>query len=130
MRNNNRMSSMVTHEDSNDDNRLAAAYGYTMDRAEEQPEQVIENHESNLTTIATISRSNPVKLSHIKPEPTQLLTVFSDVANTNGVHIEFDSGATVNYIHESVIKKYNLTSKIRTLVNLLYSTNEQWQAFS
>ena len=50
------------------------------DRAEEQPEQVIENHETNLTTLANICRSNPVKLSHIKPEPTQLLEVFSDVA--------------------------------------------------
>ena len=34
------------------------------------------------------------------------------LANTNAVHIEIDSGATLIYIHESVIKKDNLTGKI------------------
>ena len=113
MRQNNRMSSMVAQEVSNDDNHLAAAYGYTADSMAEQPEQVIENQENKSTSVTNLCRFNSVKLSHIKPEPTQLLTVYSDLANTNAVHIEIDSGATVNYIHESFIKKYNLSSKVR-----------------
>ena len=104
MRQNNRMSSMVAQEVSNDDNHLSAAYGYTPDSMAEQPEQVIENQENKSTSVTNLCRFNSVKLSHIKPEPTQLLTVYSDLANTNAVHIEIDSGATVNYIHESFIK--------------------------
>ena len=110
LRHSSRMSSMMVQDESSEDKILAAAFGYNMDLAEQnedQPEQVLPISVTNLSPIADeICRPNDAKLSYIKPEPTQLLTVFYDVANKDAIHIELDSGATVNYVRESVVLKY------------------------
>ena len=37
------------------------------------------------------------KLGYIEPEPTQILTVFQSPQNKDPVHIDLDSGASLNY---------------------------------
>ena len=57
-----------------------------------------------------LSRETEQKLGYIKPEPTQILTVYNDQSNNKAVHIELDSGATLNYIRES--EAFRLSCKI------------------
>ena len=40
------------------------------------------------------------KNNFIRPVPSQDLTVFENIDNTNPVHIDLDSGATLNYCTE------------------------------
>ena len=59
MKQNGRMSNIEVQEDTNDDSRLAAAYGYDLNAVEEQLEQVIRSHETNQTTIVDIATLGP-----------------------------------------------------------------------
>ena len=99
---NSRLSSMACQEET-DDRQLAAAFGYDMDLIEHENvvEQVNNSDESLENLASNISKFRTAKLGYIKPEPTQLLTVYNDEQNKITVHIELDSGATLNYIRES-----------------------------
>ena len=41
-----------------------------------------------------------MKLDFIQPVPSQILTVFLNEDNTDPIHIDLDSGATLNYCSE------------------------------
>ena len=52
-----------------------------------------------------ICRSSEPKLGYIKQEPTQILTAFEDISNQAPVHVELDSGASLNYTEEAEVIK-------------------------
>ena len=106
-----RMSNIAVSEEDEEDRLLAAAFGYDTTLVEEQlGENQVNDGKLNLQSANDHSRTNGEKLSYIKPEPTQILTVFNDASNNNAVHIELDSGATLNYIRES--EAFRLSCKI------------------
>ena len=105
-----KMGSMVPDEDDGDsDKALAGRFGYD-DVCEVQgvdEDQVTKKVETPKCHNENLSRSEEVKLNYIKPIPTQLLTVFTDEACKNPVHIDLDSGASLNYIREDEAIKNN-----------------------
>ena len=58
-------------------------------------------------TYSDFSRCNVPILVYIKPVPTQILTVFVEVANKSPVHIDIDSGATLNYVRLKEAQQHN-----------------------
>ena len=105
-----RLSSTTTPVDDNEDRELMVAFGYDMDIAEQDEEQVKNDDEYQEFFTNKVSRNSEPKLCNIKSEPTQILTVYNDKANKKAVHIDLDSGATLNYIRES--EAFRLSCKI------------------
>ena len=60
------------------------------------------NHDLNSKSL---SRMNNAEMKYIQPVPSQILTVFRENDNKNPVHIDLDSGATLNYCLESAVLK-------------------------
>ena len=92
------------------DNELAKEFGY--DDIDEEigavDKQVHTNGQVVQNELIEVSRLNEIKLGYIRPVPTQMLTVFLDEANANPVHIDIDSGATINFIRHKEAIEYKL----------------------
>ena len=96
-----KLSNIQGEEDScKDEEEIAEMFGYQ----EEQPQEVKETY--NDCSSYQFSRMETAKCSYIKPVPSQILTMYQDSANKIPIHIDLDSGATVNYIKESEVIKY------------------------
>ena len=53
-----------------------------------------------------LSRTEDTKLAYIRPVSSQVLTVFQENSiNSSPVHIDLDTGATVNYVTEEEVRK-------------------------
>ena len=83
--------------ENDDEENYAREFGY-------ENENETSNHQVKMSQQGQIkkqelSRSNE-KLGYIAPVPTQLLTVFIEEENKMPIHIDIDSGATLNYARE------------------------------
>ena len=95
-----------SEEDEEDINNLTKEFGYD-DRDEIPISQVILDKDE-LNKISRISRCEE-KLGYIAPVPTQILTVFREEQNKLPVHIDLDSGATLNYAREKEVRALGFT---------------------
>ena len=94
-------------ENDMEEDKYAEEFGY---RSEDEASiQQVKNSIPNPLVTQNISRCNG-SLGYIAPVPTQLLTVFLDEENKTPVHIDIDSGATLNYAREKEV--LNLGFKI------------------
>ena len=85
-------------EDEDDD--IATQFCYDgpiiqYDDEEEIQVRVVESTDSEMKNLNSY-RSNEPKLGYIKHEPTKILTVFQDAINKSPLHIDVDSGASLN----------------------------------
>ena len=109
-----KLSNLAASEES-EDQMLARTFGYDLElEAAENYEELLQVKTDSYKPIAEpdsdISRLNKeAKLGYIKPEPTQILTVFKHQGNKTPVFIDLDSGASLNYILESEVHKHNFT---------------------
>ena len=88
-----------------DDNELAEMFGYGhIDVApDHDPDQVMDSHQE-IYSNNNLPRNEEANLNFIKPVPSQILTMYLDQRNKFPIHIDLDSGATVNFITESHAK--------------------------
>ena len=96
------LGSIVVQNDDDGVTELAASFGYDEHLVDQSTDQVNIHEEEidNEILDKNLSRINLAKLCYIKPEPSQILTVFREESNTLPVHIDLDSGATLNYIRQ------------------------------
>ena len=80
-------------KEESDDDDPAILHGYEFN--ESQVTSTI-NHEQFEKEI----NFSDAKLGYMEPEPTQILTVFQLPQNEDPVHIDLDSGASLNYTEE------------------------------
>ena len=84
-----------------DEEEIAEMFGY--DESHEVDEVTTNNAKPSSLII---TRTDPAKCSYIKPVPSQILTMFLESTNKTPIHIDLDSGATLNYVRESEVLKY------------------------
>ena len=84
-----------------DEEEIAEMFGY--DESQEVDEVTTNNAKPSSLII---TRTDPAKCSYIKPVPSQILTMFLESTNKTPIHIDLDSGATLNYVRESEVLKY------------------------
>ena len=90
--------------------KMSSITGQDKSEDESDKEEEIEvNHDplKELIDSLTYFRSKEPKLSFIKPVPTQLLTVYQDFGCHEPIHMDMDSGATLNYVRLSEAIKYS-----------------------
>ena len=103
---------MTEYEELNDENELAEMFGYDVNVADESSgEEVVDK---KLTKFSNNScRLINAKHDFVQPVPSQILTVFETLEDTMPIHIDLDSGATLNYCTE---KKFLIVVLIYTLI--------------
>ena len=93
------------------DEMIAANFGYACDigsnveSINDSDEEVIGDSISK-SCNAKVCRTNEPTCNIIKPVASQILTVFLNKNNKTPIHIELDSGASINFCEEQVVKKY------------------------
>ena len=97
----NKLTNISTLEEKNDlesDNEesYAKEFGYETDTISD--DQVNPSEQYQVKTQEHFRYNG--KLGYIAPVPTQLLTVFIEEDNKTPIHIDIDSGATLNYARE------------------------------
>ena len=115
-----KLNSLKEHDDdySYTDEQLASQFGYTCEIANESDEEV--NKDNNLNDSIMIShRNKESKCSFIKPVASQILTVFADKYNKIPLHIEMDSGASINFCEEAAVLNYGFKIKYSKQVSKL-----------
>ena len=86
-------------EHEHDEEELAELFGYSGNYEQNgSNSEVVVLNETDHT--CNFYRQNEAKNNFIRPVPSQVLTVFENIDNTNPVHIDLDSGATLNYCTE------------------------------
>ena len=73
-----------------DEDEVAEMYGYPSVTE-------VTSSDCNNDTNNNLSRNEDLKCNYIKPVPSQILSVYQDIALNNPIHIDLDSGATVNF---------------------------------
>ena len=106
---NNRLANIaVEDEEVDEDDELAEMFGYSgiNDNTESSTGGEVNLTKNNNISSSSLSREPDGELKYIKPVPSQILSLFSDEENKVPIHIDLDSGATLNYCLESEVKKY------------------------
>ena len=91
--------------DAEDEQAEMFGYSGNYDQNYSTDEVVAINKADNLNDT---SRSD-AQLHFIQPVPSQILTVFRNIDNTEPIHIDLDSGATLNYCSEQEVLKRGFT---------------------
>ena len=92
-------------QDNNKDNDTAVDFGY----------QDVVQKEVNFATkcdnYKVLHRNNMPLCSCIKPISSQILTVFKEKNNKTPIHLELDSGASINFCEENIVLQlsFNIT---------------------
>ena len=127
-------------EEDDADKDVAAEFGYDGSSVQYDDEQEIqvrvnETVDSELKNLKSCRSTDP-KLGFIKPEPSQILTVFLNTLNQSPIHIDMDSGASLNYTEEeeAIQKGYKIypngqLSKLGDGVTKLKSYGEIHETF-
>ena len=102
-----KLSNIKEEEDFEDEDEIAEMFGYS---SNSNSPETVQNEEVNVnnsinSSSTTLSRSIEEKYSYIKPVQSQILTLYQDSANKVPIHVDLDSGATVNYCMESEVLK-------------------------
>ena len=85
-----------------EEEEIAEIIGY--DDKHDTESYEVTSHNDNSSSSA-FTRTESAKCAYIKPVPSQILTMFLDSANKTPIHIDLDSGATLNYVCESEVLK-------------------------
>ena len=91
-----------------DEDEVAEMYGYpaVSNDFEKLSVEVKDCGHTNTNDSRTdLSRTNPPTCGYIKPVPSQILTVYQNIANEDPVHIDLDSGASVNFCTEKEARR-------------------------
>ena len=91
-----------TDEPYQDEEEIAEMFGYG-DKLDNDSYEVTSHNDNSASS--QFPRTDSAKCSYIKPVPSQILTMFLDSANKVPIHIDLDSGATLNYVRESEVLK-------------------------
>ena len=87
-----------------DEEDLAEMLGYTNFSGPDNEE--VTTASPDFLFQNTFFRTEDMKLSYIRPVSSQVLTVFQEIpAQSSPIHIDLDSGATVNYVTEAEVLK-------------------------
>ena len=97
-----KLSTMTEDEHFNNDDELAEMFGYSGNvAAESSSEEVV--HENKSSFPFNSCRLVNAKHDFIQPVPSQILTVFENLEDTVPIHVDLDSGATLNYCTENEV---------------------------
>ena len=88
-----------------DEDELAEMHGYSGHTVELGAGVEVKSNSNHDLNSKSLSRMNNAEMKYIQPVPSQILTVFRENDNKNPVHIDLDSGATLNYCLESAVLK-------------------------
>ena len=80
-------------EEESDDDDPAILHGYELNESQVTGNINDEQFDKEINF-------SDAKLGYMEPEPTQILTVFQSPQNEDPVHIDLDSGASLNYTEE------------------------------
>ena len=86
------------------DEDIGAQFGYNSNLVQNESDEVTDNETIKSSINDVLHRINQPTCSYINPVPSQLLTVFTDIKNKIPIHIELDSGASLNYCEEKAVK--------------------------
>ena len=84
-----------------DEDEAAEMYGYPSVSNDNEVNSSANENVSN----HSLSRTDIPACGYIKPIPSQILTVFENSKHENPIHIDLDSGATVNYCTEEEARR-------------------------
>ena len=91
-----------------DEEELAEMHGYYGHADRSVPEVEVKLSSDNdicSTSFSRLTDDPDPQMNYIKPVPSQVLTVFSEINNKKPVHIDLDSGATLNFCRENEVLK-------------------------
>ena len=83
-----------------EEDEIAEHYGYDNASKNSTPLSEVINSANENVSHNEIYRTETPSCGYIQPVPSQILTVFQETNNLNPVHIDLDSGATINYCTE------------------------------
>ena len=89
------------YSNSSDEEDIGANFGYSSNNGNDDQEEV--NIRSQSISNMHYNRNEETTCNYIKPIPSQILTVFKDLNNKFPLHIELDSGASINYCEENAV---------------------------
>ena len=89
----------------NDEQELAEMFGYCNSSLQEASDDEVEKLNNKINDSYSACRLPNAKINFIRPVASQIMTVFENMNDTVPVHIDLDSGATLNYCEESEVKK-------------------------
>ena len=89
-----------------DEEEVAQMFGYSDSNVENNQVDEVTSVINDSNSIVQSSRETEAKCSYIKPVPSQILTMYQDSPCTVPIHIDLDSGATVNYCLKSEAVKF------------------------
>ena len=94
---------MLGYDDKFDeDKEYAKQFGYDEDFDDGDTR---ESTSRKIPDIIPETKTRIANCAYIRPVPSQILTMFLDSSNKNPIHIDLDSGATLNYVHEKEVLK-------------------------
>ena len=103
---------------SDEDEQIAAQFGYVCDIKNESDQEVIKTS-SQTDAKQFFHRYKETTCSFIKPVASQILTVFTDKCNKTPLHIELDSGASINFCEEAAVLNYGFEIKYNKQISKL-----------
>ena len=110
---------MLKHEQDNStsEDDMLAQFGYST-ISDNNVEKEVKAMDVAIHSNCLFNRIDKFTCNYIKPVPSQLLTVYADAKNTIPLHIELDSGASINFCEESAanILKFHITYSKQTSI--------------
>ena len=101
-----KMSNINEEPACDDEDELAEMFGYcNNEETVTETEEEVTNVHDTLHSSSNFSRTTETKCSYMCPVSSQILTVYQDSSNKLPLHIDLDSGATLNYCVESEVLK-------------------------
>ena len=101
-----KMSNIKEEPACDDEDELAEMFGYcNNEETVTETEEEVTNVHDTLHSSSNFSRTTETRCSYICPVSSQILTVYQDSSNKLPLHLDLDSGATLNYCVESEVLK-------------------------
>ena len=101
------------------DEQIAAQFRYTCDLNKVIDDEEVKSYNLYETYEPNFDRIADLKCGYIRPIAAQILTVYADIKFTIPLHIELDSGASINYCEESIVLKLGFEIKYNKQVSKL-----------
>ena len=108
-------------DDESSEEDTGVQFGYHADRIDINDSNEEEVNQQNALSQPNelLRRNNETIFNYIRPVPSQILTVFKDRYNKVPLHIELDSGASINFCQESAALSYGFKINYNTQVSKL-----------
>ena len=99
-----KLNAFTNETESSSEEDISAQFGYDKNEPKDKEDEVKDDNNCALSN-ELLNRIKLPSCNYIKPVPSQLLTVYADVQNRIPIHIELDSGASLNYCEENIVLK-------------------------